>query len=132
MNDDNPQPSGQTFEFNDQQNQVIKSLASAMRWIGAVLMVVGALMAIAGILSIGGKGAASLLQGVLWLIIAFWTYKAAGAFRKIVDSQGNDVHHLMQALRSLLNLYRIQVILLAVFALILIVSLAFLLFSKLT
>ena len=132
MNDDNPQPSGQTFEFNDQQNQVIKSLASAMRWIGAVLMVVGALMAIAGILSIGGKGAASLLQGVLWLIIAFWTYKAAGAFRKNVDSQGNDVHHLMQALRSLLNLYRIQVILLAVFALILIVSLAFLLFSKLT
>ena len=40
--------------------------------------------------------------------------QAAGAFREIVDSQGDDIQHLMSALSLLRSLYRLQVILLCI------------------
>lgn len=40
------------------------------------------------------------------------TVNAAGAFRLIVHSRGDDIHYLMTALGTLRNLYPFQVILL--------------------
>ena len=120
-----------SFEFSKEQNVVIKSLSTCMRWVGAVLLVVGALLCIAGVLRLADGGLASLLTGIIYVVIAVFTYQAANAFRRVVDSTGQDVNHLMAALGSLRNLYRLQVIILAVAALFLIVSLGLLFISSL-
>ncbi len=108
------------FEFNDQQNTVIKSLSSAMRWVGAVMLVIGALQCIIGLVTVARGGLAALFQGAILLVFAVFTYKAADAFRRIVDSTGEDITHLMRALCSLRSLYRLQVTILAVAATLLI------------
>jgi hypothetical protein len=110
------------FEFNEEQNATIKSLSTSMRWVGAVMLVIGALQCIAGVLTVAKGGLPSLLQGFILIVFAVFTYKAAYAFRRIVDSAGQDITHLMTAICSLRNLYRLQVILLALAALLLIVS----------
>ncbi len=122
------------FEFSEQQNTVIKSLSSAMRWVGAVMLVIGAVQCIAGALTLGADRGqtskfaeypqAGILQGAILIIFAVFTYKAAYAFRRIVISAGQDITHLMTALASLRALYRLQVIILAVAALALIVGFA--------
>ena len=120
------------FEFNEQQNATIKSLASCMRWVGAVMLVIGALQCIVGVVTIAKQGLPSLLQGLILIVFAVFTYKAADAFRRIVDSSGQDIAHLMVALSSLRSLYRLQVIILAIVGLILIISFGMLAISALT
>lgn len=56
-------------------------------------------------------GIASLIQAALALVIGGFTLQAAGAFRRIVDTRGDDIFHLMNALGALRTLYLIQVIL---------------------
>ena len=86
------------------------------------MLVIGALQCIAGVLTLAKEGLPNLLQGFILVVFAVFTYKAAYAFRRIVDSAGQDITHLMAALCSLRNLYRLQVILLALAALVVIVS----------
>lgn len=115
-------PAEPGYEFSEQQNTVIKSLASAMRWVGAVMLVMGALQCLIGLVTVARGGLAALFQGAILIVFAVFTYRAAVAFRQIVGSTGQDITYLMTALCSLRNLYRLQVIILGVAALALIVS----------
>jgi hypothetical protein len=42
------------------------------------------------------------------LFIGIWSFQAAKSFRQIVDTKGNDMMHLMNALESLRKLYNLQ------------------------
>jgi hypothetical protein len=42
---------------------------------------------------------------LIYLLVGVWTREAAGSFRKIVDTQGNDISHLMSALSALNRMY---------------------------
>jgi hypothetical protein len=42
---------------------------------------------------------------LIYLLVGVWTRQAAGSFRKIVDTQGNDISHLMSALSALNRMY---------------------------
>jgi hypothetical protein len=109
-----------SYEFNEQQNELISSLASCMGVMGIILLIVGALKLLVGALKLlagavtivmGGAVALSAgIEGLLWLVIGGLTLKAAGAFRQIVSSTGNDMDDLMRALGTLRDLYRLQVI----------------------
>jgi len=50
-------------------------------------------------------GLANIIQGIVQIIIGFWTNKAASAFKQIVTTQGNDIENLMGALGELRKLY---------------------------
>jgi hypothetical protein len=107
------------YEFSPEQNEVIASLASNMKIVGVISFFGGGLLVVAGsVLSAKGGGSA-LVQGALALVVGGLTVHAAGAFRHIVDSRGDDIDHMMTALRALRTLYRLQVIFLclALFAL---------------
>src|SRR5262249_42501742 len=56
------------------------------------------------------------VTGLIFFLQGIWTRSAGGSFRKIVDTQGNDVAHLMDAISSLRAMYG-QVYLLLVAAL---------------
>ncbi len=117
-------PTESAYEFSEEQNKVLKSLSNAMRWVGAVMLVVGVLQFVAGLFTMDKGGLATSVQGAIVVIFAVYTYKAAYAFRRIVDSAGQDIAHLMAAICSLRNLYRLQVIILAMAALALLVVFA--------
>jgi len=99
-----------SHEFSEQQNNLIISLASYMGATGIILLIVGAIQLLAGAVTIANGGFVALIEGLLSLVIGGFTLKAAGAFRQIVSSTGNDIGYLMSALGTLRDLYRLQVI----------------------
>ena len=106
------------YEFSSEQNEIIQSLAKKMRFIGGVLIAMAMIYfaaaifpftraAIPGWYGIGSICAHSI-AGVLYLALGIFTTKAASSFRLIVQTQGNDINNLMDALAYLLKNYRIQ------------------------
>jgi hypothetical protein len=47
-------------------------------------------------------------MSALFYFTARWTTHAAGSFKYIVNTAGNDIRNLMTALGDLLKLYRLQ------------------------
>jgi hypothetical protein len=99
---------GSMYEFNTSQNQLIKDLADKMRFVAYFLIGLGILLTIAGLVALRGGGIANIIQGVIQIIIGFWTSRAANSFRSIVKTQGNDIGNLMSALEELRKLYTLQ------------------------
>ncbi len=48
------------------------------------------------------------------IILGVLQYRASVAFRAVVTTQGDDIHHLMNALGILKNIYKIQVVVMLV------------------
>lgn len=98
----------QPYEFSNTQNQLIKELSNKMRFVGYFLIVLGVLVAIGGLVVIARGGLGNIIQGIVQIVIGFWTTKAASAFQEIVDTEGNDIENLMGALGELRKLYTLQ------------------------
>lgn len=98
----------QPYEFNNTQNQLIRQLAQKMRFVGYILSALGVLVIVAGIVNFRLGGFATIIQGIIQLIIGIWTAKAATSFQLIVKTQGNDIENLMTALGELRKLYALQ------------------------
>jgi hypothetical protein len=109
----------EAYEFSPEQNEVVASLASNMKTVGVVSLIGGGLLVVAGCFLIAKGGGSALIQGAVAVVLGGFTVQAAGAFRQIVDSRGDDIGHLMTALGVLRSLYRLQVILLLCLALVL-------------
>lgn len=96
------------YEFSSSQNELIKDLSDKMRFVSYFLIGVGVLVVIVGILTLVRGGIGNLISGVVQIIIGVWTNKAATAFQRIVETQGNDIENLMGALGELRKLYVLQ------------------------
>jgi hypothetical protein len=81
-----------------------------MSAVGIILLIAGVIQLIAGVVMIAKGGAVPLIQGLLSVVIGGFTLKAAGAFRQIISSTGDDMGCLMRALGTLRDLYRLQVV----------------------
>jgi hypothetical protein len=124
---------GQEYEFSSEQNAVITSLAKRMKFIGVVLLALAALYFAAGFYPFlrstmpGWYGIGSIIGhaigGAVYLAIGIFTIKAARSFRLIVETQGSDIHNLMDALAFLLKQYAIQYWIILVALILLVVSL---------
>ncbi|HVF33780.1 MAG TPA: hypothetical protein VND91_00480 [Candidatus Saccharimonadia bacterium] len=102
-----PVPGG-PYEFTLAQNETIASLARYMRLAGIALLAFGVIQIVAGFLAERG-GIALFIQGALSLVLGALAISIAGHFRRIVDSHGRDIRHLMDALGRLRVMYAIQV-----------------------
>lgn len=98
----------QQYEFSSSQNELIKNLAEKMRFVSYFLIGVGVLIAVGGVITLLRGGIANIISGVVQIIIGVWTNKAAAAFNRIVDTEGNDIENLMGALGELRKLYNLQ------------------------
>jgi hypothetical protein len=91
---------GGGYEFDHQQNQVIQQAAFWARLLGVFLIITGAVaMLNCNVISF----ALDLAVGIAFL-------GGATAFTAVVNTQGNDVMHLMTALTKLGNAFKIRVI----------------------
>ncbi len=97
------------YEFDAAENEVIGGLASAMRFVGVVFIVLGILESLGGV--VVGVNLAAMIrlgQGVLLIVIGGWLIGGAGSFRDVVNTEGNDISHMMAALRKLRSVFTLQ------------------------
>lgn len=101
----------QAFEFDAQQDQTIGTLAGRMKALGLVYIVMGVCVGLMAVFALLTQFFAGLIVGAetaVVLFIGIWSFQAAKSFRQIVDTKGNDMMHLMNALESLRKLYNLQ------------------------
>ena len=104
-------PPPNAYEFTEEQNQTIRSLALFMQILAIIMLVIGGLQVVAGLAAPQPEAKAGAIQGGVILIFGVFTLRAAAAFRRIVSSAGGDIGHLMSALGTLRGLYQLQAIL---------------------
>jgi hypothetical protein len=69
---------------------------------------------------------------LIYLLVGVWTRSAAAEFRKIVDTQGNDVTHLMGALSALNKMYSLINTLILLGLLLFLAAVGYLVYSQFT
>jgi hypothetical protein len=117
------------YEFNSAENAVIGRTGGWVNAWGIIQMILGGFAAIgAAITIVVGLAATSrgpLIGGMSYLLYAAFLLflgvnftRAAGAFKRVVSSQGNDIPLMMQALESLRKAFKAQVIFMIVAAVI--------------
>ena len=102
-----PVPGG-PYEFTEPQNATIASLVRYMRLAGIALLLFGLLQAASGLISTR-HGWSLLVQAAVSLVLGALLMTIAARFRRIVDSRGRDIGHLMEALSGLRLMYALQV-----------------------
>ena len=100
------------YEFDINENEVIDGLSGSMSFVGIITMVFGGLIVLAGIVNLPrGVALLQIGQGVVMLLIGVWLFGAARSLKDVVRTEGNDITHLMAALRKLRSVYFTQAVL---------------------
>ncbi len=131
----------QNYEFNESENSIFADVASKMSAVGFFSIFFGSLNIALSIvhlfqLSQGGdsrmtmQGIGGVSQGIVLLLVGSWTKKAGTSFKQIVDSRGQDIRNLMDAMSSLRKLYTLQYWLLVIALIIVVIALVANLFTK--
>jgi hypothetical protein len=84
-----------------------------MRFVGLMGVIFGVMLILGGVASCvagpkGSGGPGPFIQGIFILVVGLWTRSAAGAFQRIVDTEGNDIANLMNAIGELRRIYGLQ------------------------
>lgn len=115
------------YEFGADEEEEFASLSSAMKFVGIAQIVLAGVRGVGGFVQ-GGAGniVGGLVTAAVFVFIGIWTVRAANSVQKIVDTQGSDVSHLMDAVGELTKLYSLQrlLIIIAIALLGLLVALA--------
>lgn len=108
-----------SYEFTAEQNRLIADLAWKMRGV-AIFMFAIAVLALAGGVAGAYRGrpdlaVISILVAAFLLAVAVWTFQAGREFRRVVDTEGSDISHTMNALAQLRRFYTLQFWLIVVY-----------------
>jgi hypothetical protein len=114
MSDESPAPRSDAYEFGQEHNLELAKLASVMRLVGTCFFVLG-LVSILGFLVVALSGLVglvltALILGLYFMSLSGPTRMAALGFRRIVETSGRDISHLMEALAGLAELYFLNVL----------------------
>jgi hypothetical protein len=93
-------PGGYEYEFDAQQNGLISSAALWARILGIGLIVVGA----ASLIN------CNVVSFTIDLIVGIFFILGGNSLAAVVNTQGNDIMHMMQALSKLGTAFKIRVI----------------------
>lgn len=103
------------YEFSAPENVVIRQLIDAMRFVAAASLALGAfdlLLGAAGLLTQGraalGPALGNFVQSLVFVLIGVWLQRAVDAFNKVVETTGDDVTHLLNALNELTRVFSLQ------------------------
>ena len=96
------------YEFTSSENSIIANLGSKMSFVGLFMLGIGLFFFISVIirwvqshhLEVG-----LLFLTLLFIVVGIWTHRAGREFRRVAETHGKDISHLMGALENLLKLY---------------------------
>lgn len=103
-------PHRHEYEFNAAEDRIIQDLGSKMTFVGLFMVGIGVCFAISAIQRwsrLHEIEVSLIFLSMLFAVFGIWTHRAGADFRLVAESQGRDVTHLMAALATLLNCYRL-------------------------
>ena len=107
---------GQGYEFTQQENSVIGTTANRAKWWGWISLVLGVILTLVAFASFTQgveAGLDALLQGVPSVIVGAIFIKTARSLQLVVDTEGDDIIHMMTAVKSLGSAFLVQLIVVA-------------------
>ena len=107
-----PTPAAQ-YEFSNDENGTIGTAGARARVWGVMSIAFGVIQMLTGLLLLPKGGMmpiAHFVGGPISLAVGFTILGVAAAFRQVVDTKGNDVQHMMAALKKLTTAYTIQIV----------------------
>jgi hypothetical protein len=94
------------YEFKATENKIIGQLAWRMHFVGLFLLAMGLLIIAIGVVVVFHAG--PIISGALACVVGLWTQRASMSFKSVVQTEGQDITHLMNALDDLRKLYSLQ------------------------
>ena len=100
-----------TYEFNDMENAIIEKTASRAKLWGIISIVIGALecMSSCGAFA-SAEYAKNLPVGIVGIVVGISFLGVGNSLKQVVQTQGNDSMHMMQALQKMSGAFMIQII----------------------
>lgn len=105
-----PQQFG-NYEFNDFENSIIDKAAGRAKLWGIISTVIGGLQVLGSCGMVANASYATWLpQGIIALVVGITFIGVGNSLKSVVQTQGNDLMHMMQALQKLGSAFMIQII----------------------
>jgi len=99
------------YEFNDMENSIIDKTASRAKLWGIISTVLGGLQCLASCGAVANAGMASYLPaGIIAIVIGVTFMGVGNSLKMVVQTQGNDLMHMMQALQKMGSAFMVQII----------------------
>lgn len=102
-----------SYEFNETENAIIDKAASRAKLWGIISIVIGALQCISscGAVIPNNLGLATNLPAGIVAIVVGITFMGVGnSLKMVVQTQGNDLAHMMQALDKMSGAFMVQIV----------------------
>src|SRR5208283_4350491 len=96
------------YEFSYSENSIIGNLGSKLSFVGLFMLGIGLFLFASVIIrwvQSHHLEVALLFLTLLLIVVGIWTHRAGREFRRVAETQGKDIAHLMGALENLLKLY---------------------------
>ena len=99
------------YEFNDFENSIIDKTASRAKLWGIISTVIGGLQLIGSCGMVANASYATYLpSGIIALVVGITFIGVGNSLKSVVQTQGNDMMHMMQAMQKLGSAFMIQII----------------------
>ena len=99
------------YEFNDFENQIIDKTAGRAKLWGIISTVIGALQLVGSCGMVANASYATYLpSGIIALVVGITFIGVGNSLKSVVQTQGNDMMHMMQAMQKLGSAFMIQII----------------------
>jgi hypothetical protein len=100
-----------SYEFNDTENAIIDKAASRAKLWGIISTTIGGLQCLASCGAIASPGLATNLPTGIDAIVVGITFMGVGnSLKSVVQTQGNDLMHMMQALDKMGSAFMVQIV----------------------
>lgn len=96
---------GSNYEFNSSENEVFSKIGKWLMVVSIGVGIVGILNVLSGIMT---KMYVTAGAGVVSLVVSVFLIQSSNAFKRIVQTKGDDIAHVMDALKSLRGYFFIQ------------------------
>jgi hypothetical protein len=91
------------YEFTSAQSDILVDLVRKMRFVGMLMVFIGVLNPV--LLWAEYRVISWDITFLILILIGAWTYSASKSFRQVVETKGNDINYLMDALATLRRIY---------------------------
>ena len=99
------------YEFNDTENSIIDKAAARAKLWGIISTTIGGLQVMGSCGAIGQPTLATWLpQGIVAIVVGVTFIGVGNSLKAVVQTQGNDIMHMMQALQKMTTAFTIEII----------------------
>ncbi len=99
------------YEFNDNENAIIDRAASRAKLWGIISTVLGVLQCLMSCFAVANPLlATNLPTGVVAVVVGITFMGVGNSLKQVVQTQGNDLMHMMQALDKMGSAFMVQIV----------------------